>query len=133
VLDIDARADELDPTTQRTLSRIMQEAATNILRYAPAGSPCHYTLVTEKGVARLTVLSPMADRRSSDLSLGWGLRGIRERVELTRGTFLAGPDGGRWRLAVTLPHPEQPRPPAEGLPVAVGASPLPVIGTGSTL
>lgn len=133
VLDIDAAADELDPTTQRTLSRIMQEAATNILRYAPAGSPCHYTLVIEATGVQLTVLSPMADRRSSDLSLGWGLRGIRERVELTRGTFRAGPEGRDWRLAVTLPHPEQPSPAAAGLPAGVGASPRPDIRTSSTL
>jgi signal transduction histidine kinase len=131
VLDIDAAAYDLDPTTQRTLSRIMQEAATNILRYAPAGSPCHYTLVTEDAGVRLTVLSPMADRRSSDLSLGWGLRGIRERVELTRGTFRAGPEGGRWRLAVTLPHPEQPSRAEAGPPAAVGASLVPGIRTGS--
>lgn len=124
VLDIDPAADALDSTTQRTVSRIMQEAATNILRYAPAGSACSFTLVigrTESVVGpdqvgggesgsvtgvRLVIVSALAvSKVRSDLSLGWGLRGIRERVELTSGTFAAGPDHGRWVLAITLPAP----------------------------
>ena len=102
-LEIDPRADELDVTTQRTLARIMQEATTNILRYAPAASVCRYTVAVDDDV-RLSVVSPTAaGERASDLSLGWGLRGVRERVELTRGTFTAGPEEGRWVLSVTLP------------------------------
>lgn len=106
VLDIDPAANALDVTTQRTLSRIMQEAATNILRYAPTGLPCHCALAVGDTGVRLSVASPMASSdRTADLSLGWGLRGIRERVELTAGTFSAGPQGGRWLVDVTLPAP----------------------------
>lgn len=104
VLDIDPDADDLDPTTQRTLGRIMQEATTNILRYTPAGSDCRYELLVGPEGVRLRIDSPLAgDERRSDLSLGWGLRGIRERVELTHGDFTAGPDRGRWVLTVALP------------------------------
>lgn len=109
VLDVDPGADALDPTTQRTLSRILTEAATNILRYAPAGSGWHITLGLDGADATLRVVSPLwgspaaESGRRSDLSLGWGLRGTRERVELTRGTFSAGPEHGQWVLAVSLP------------------------------
>jgi signal transduction histidine kinase len=104
VLSIDPAAAALDSTTQRTLTRIMLEGATNVLRYTPTGSTCHFTLAIGDCGVRLAISSPLAvDVRSSDLSLGWGLRGIRERVELTRGTFTAGPDRGRWLLEVTLP------------------------------
>ena len=106
VLDVDPAADELDTTTQRTLARIIQEAATNILRYTPTGSTCHFTLTVDSQEVRLRIDSPLAAQaQTSDLSLGWGLRGIRERVELTHGTFAAGPAGGSWRLEVTLPAP----------------------------
>ena len=106
ILDIDPAADELDTTTQRTLARIMQEAATNILRYTPTGSTCHFILTVNPQEVRLRTDSPLAAQaQTSDLSLGWGLRGIRERVELTHGTFTAGPAGGSWRLEVTLPAP----------------------------
>jgi len=109
-LSIDPAADALDPTTQRTLSRTMQEAATNILRYAPPGSPCQYTLAIDATGVRLSIVSPLAasDGRS-DLSLGWGLRGIRERVDLTGGTFTAGPSRGSWCLTVSLPAAEESR------------------------
>jgi signal transduction histidine kinase len=113
VMDIDPEADDLDVTTQRTLTRIMQEATTNILRYAPEGSLCRYTVAVEDDGVRLSVVSPVASgERGSDLSLGWGLRGIRERVELTHGTFAAGPShDGRWLLVVSLPvASESPRP-----------------------
>jgi signal transduction histidine kinase len=104
VMDIDQAADALDLTTQRSVARIMQEATTNIVRNAPAGSRCDYTLRVDQVGVRLTIASPMPAREcKSSLSLGWGLRGIRERVELTHGTFAAGPDRGRWVLAVTLP------------------------------
>jgi signal transduction histidine kinase len=104
VLDLDPAADALDATTQRTLNRIMQEAATNILRYSPAGTACHYVLAVDTRQVRLSISSQLAAHESkSDLSLGWGLRGIGERVDLSGGTFKAGPDGGQWTVAVTLP------------------------------
>lgn len=49
-LEIDPLAEDLDVTTQRTLARIMQEATTNILRYAPrarsAATPSRSTTTT---------------------------------------------------------------------------------------
>lgn len=104
VLAIDPVADALEPTTQRTLVRIMQEATTNIVRYAPSKSRCDYTLGVEGPEVILTVASLVAGGRQSDLSLGWGLRGAQERIELTGGTFRAGPEDGRWLLTVTLPN-----------------------------
>jgi signal transduction histidine kinase len=117
VLDVDPAADGLDVTTQRTLTRVMQEAATNILRYAPPGSVCHYTLVIDETGVRLRVVSPrpVGGEHRSDLSLGWGLRGIRERVELTGGTFSAGPDRDDWVLDVHLPSVVD-----SGVPTVVG-------------
>jgi len=122
IVDIDPRAEDLDVTTQRTLARIMQEATTNILRYAPERSLCRYTVAVDDDGVWLSVVSPLATgERRSDLSLGWGLRGIRERVELTGGTFAAGPsDDGRWLLAVSLPLAARPHEPARSLPAYAG-------------
>lgn len=104
VLNVDPNASSLDQTTARTLARIMQEATTNILRYAPTGSSCQLTLGVNDTAAQLTIISQLSPSgRRSDLSLGWGLLGIRERVELTHGTFAAGPDHNRWRVEVSLP------------------------------
>lgn len=105
VMEMDPEADELDVTTMRTLGRTMQEATTNIVRYAPVGSTCRYTLDVAEDRVRLTVVSSLSVReRRSTLSLGWGLRGIAERVELSHGRFTAGPHGGSWLVEVTLPR-----------------------------
>ncbi len=101
---IDPRGDALDPTTRRTLVRIMQEATTNALRYAPAGTRCAFALTVEPGAVRVEVTSALGTGRArSDLSLGWGLRGLRERVDLTGGTFTAGRRGGDWAVGAVLP------------------------------
>ncbi len=105
VITMDPEADELDVTTKRTLGRIMQEATTNIVRYAPAGSVCRFALTVADEQVRLRVSSPLAAReRRSPLSLGWGLRGVAERVELSHGEFDAGPERGSWVVDVALPR-----------------------------
>lgn len=74
-----------------------------MLRYAPSGSTCDIALDVGAAAA-LRVSSELSPtRRRSDLSTGWGLRGLRERVELSRGTFAAGPSDGYWIVEVTLP------------------------------
>ena len=111
VMRLDPAADELDATTQRTLARILQEATTNILRYAAPGSACLYSLTLSEDFIHLQISSALpGDRRKpSDLSLGWGLRGIAERVDLTGGRFHAGPDRDQWVLDAALPR-HQPDP-----------------------
>jgi signal transduction histidine kinase len=127
VLDLNPAAEDLDPTTQRTLNRIMQEAATNILRYAPAGTTCDYRLAVDPRQVRLSISNELPPRQvTSDLSLGWGLRGIRERVDLSGGTFAAGPDGSRWTVSVSLPvvrdAVDDPARPVAGRPAGVSGA-----------
>ncbi len=101
---IDPRVDDLAPITQRTLTRVMQEGVTNILRYARRGSRCLVELRLDDDSVRLTVRNQMPERRrKSQLSLGYGLTGIRERVDLSGGKFRAGPEEGEWVVYVELP------------------------------
>ena len=50
--------------------------------------------------------SGSASKRGSKLSLGFGLAGIRERVDLSGGKFTAGPEEDDWVVTVELPHTE---------------------------
>jgi len=105
-LDIDPAADTLDETSRRTLGRALQEATTNVLRHAAPGSECRIALGVGPRAATLTVTNPVAPSagsRAADLSTGLGLRGLRERVDLTGGTFAAGPSDGVWTTSVGLP------------------------------
>lgn len=100
---IDPAIDDVDAPTAHTLARAIRETGTNALRYAPPGSRCRYDVVVAADRVQLEVRSALGGARRSDLSTGSGLRGLRERVDLSGGTFRAGPVGEVWVVAITLP------------------------------
>lgn len=94
-----------------TIYRVVQEALTNIAKHAPhAGSvtvavgragPGVTVEVTDDGVGATAL------HRAS----GYGLIGMRERIEALGGTLLAGPRTGQagWSVVATLPRLERPK------------------------
>lgn len=89
----------------REAYRIAQEALTNAMRYA---DPPHATVTIDRSGAdlRMTVSNPVRPvngGRPCTRRSGRGLRGIEERVRALGGSMTAGPDTGRWLLAVRLP------------------------------
>lgn len=103
-LDVNNAADLADATTQKTVTRVIREATTNILRYAPELSPCALRLGCDEHTIQLEITNPMPEvaRRSED-STGLGLIGLDERVRITGGTLTAGPAAGQWRVAASVP------------------------------
>ena len=103
-LALTADLELVDATTQRTLARVVREAATNALRYAPGDSPVHIVLGVENATATVRVTSDLAALpRVDPYSTGSGLVGLRERVELTNGRFSAGEVGDHWVVEAQLP------------------------------
>jgi signal transduction histidine kinase len=102
---------EAMPTTVRgTAARILQEAVTNIIKYAPAGSRCRLEVTADEHELRLRVANPLprsssqrTGAHSSEMSSGLGLRGITERVSLLGGHAESGSADGQWVLDVCLP------------------------------
>lgn len=102
---IDPSSDDLPQITRRTLTRAMQESVTNIIRYAEHGGKCLVELKMEETVVRLRVCNELPEnKRESKLSLGYGLAGIQERINLSGGKFTAGPEGNQWVVTVELPN-----------------------------
>lgn len=102
---VDAEADRVDPTTQRTVSRLLREASTNVIRYAPERTPVTLTITTEGDFIEVVVLNAMPDvPRTNVHSTGWGLIGLGERVHITGGEFKAGRHGDHWRVKALLPR-----------------------------
>lgn len=101
--------DELPPTQRGTAARILQEATTNIMKYAPPGSPCCFevTVAHETLVIRIENSLDMTRRSTQrippSLTSGFGLHGIQERVALLNGEANYGPRNGRWVLGVRIP------------------------------
>ncbi|MCY1159352.1 MAG: two-component sensor histidine kinase [Citricoccus sp.] len=100
---------ETMPTTLRgTAARILQEAVTNIIKYAPRGTACRIEVTADERELCLNVTNPLPGRNgsngsASELSSGLGLRGITERVSLLGGRSWSGPEEDQWVLSVCLP------------------------------
>jgi len=105
-LQLDIETVPIGSSLQNTISRLLKETSTNILRYAPQGAECTFSVAAEGPRILVDIRSPLPDTPvKSSLSNGWGLRGLRARIELTGGNLEAGPDDGQWIVRATLPQP----------------------------
>ncbi|MDF1487177.1 sensor histidine kinase [Tessaracoccus caeni] len=106
----DPAVDEADPTTRRTVTRIIREATTNILRYAPEQAHCTLELRADGATVNLSVTSPLPlSTTPYEHSTGLGLVGLEERVRLTGGALTARSVDGMWVVTATLPLVLAPR------------------------
>ena len=93
---------ELPPGADLSAYRIIQEALTNTIKHAGA-TRARLRLDYEPGALAIEVLDDGGGRRRVN-GTGHGLVGMRERVELYRGTLEAGDaPGGGFRVAARLP------------------------------
>ncbi|MER6082326.1 histidine kinase [Streptomyces sp. NPDC001833] len=93
-----------------TVLRIVQESLTNVLRHAGPGARVSITLRFEKDAVRIGVVDDGAGRLTGSRAVtdrgsgGNGLVGMRERVEVSGGTFAAGPRlGAGWQVDAEIP------------------------------
>ncbi|MEU6536934.1 histidine kinase [Streptomyces sp. NPDC047000] len=102
------RVGALDAGVQLTVYRIAQEALTNSLRYAGAGSRVTLTIAAEDTRATVRVqdtgpAGPPGPGGPPPDGEGHGLMGMRERAALYGGTVTAGPaPGGGWTVTAAL-------------------------------
>ncbi len=90
--------DDLAPT----VLRLVQEAATNVRRHGTPDAAVQFVLTDDGHTVRMTVTNTMLHPTVGD---GFGLLGMRERVDALHGNVQAGPVGdGRWQLHVELPR-----------------------------
>ncbi|MGW3183821.1 sensor histidine kinase [Kitasatospora sp. NPDC001119] len=97
----------LPPEIDMSAFRIIQEAVTNVVRHADA-TECRVSIDCQESELTIEVLD--RGRRhpyGRTTGSGFGLVGMRERVDLLHGEFSAGPlpEGG-FRVAARLPVPE---------------------------
>jgi signal transduction histidine kinase len=94
------------PELEEAAFRVVQEALTNVLRHAPGAETAVIVSPRAAGGLALSVTNgpPPHVSAAGDGAPGFGLAGMRERVEMLGGTFEAGPvQGGGFRVAATLP------------------------------
>jgi len=101
-LQISGEAVPLRPGTELTAFRLIQEAVTNALTHAP-GTPVAVEVEYGRSTLDVVVTNPMVGAPQSPGG-GFGLFGMRERVELYGGVLEYGPDEGIWSVHGTLPY-----------------------------
>ncbi|NJP91912.1 sensor histidine kinase [Nonomuraea sp. FMUSA5-5] len=93
-----------------TVYRVVQESLTNVSRHAPEAEAVVVSVTQEEQelVVEVTDDAPPPHRARGRLGGGYGLVGMRERVEALGGRLAAGPrpEGG-WTVHATLPLPER--------------------------
>lgn len=99
-----------DDAFSLTVYRIVQEALTNVLRYAGVGSRAEVTINYGVDTAEITVrdFGRMPGHIVQDqVGSGSGLRGLTERIRMFGGTMMAGNAPGHgWIVQVSLPLPK---------------------------
>ena len=91
--------------TRTTLSRLLRETSTNVIRYGEPGSVCHIEVTTDVGAVEASIVSKVPrKRRSHRDSTGWGLTGLAERIRLTNGLFSVEAHEGEWRVRASMPR-----------------------------
>lgn len=94
----------LPPAVAVAMQRVARESLTNAAKHAP-GAPLQVTLDVRAEALRLEVLDGgVTMQEAADTAVaGFGLAGMRERLELVGGRLAAGPDGGGWRVVAEVP------------------------------
>lgn len=100
---VPAAADAFELTVQRTLSRGIAELVDNQVKHAPVGARCSIEITFNEHQVTLQARNEWPQGAPEPV-LGWGLKGLRERVLLTGGTFAATVNGAGWCVTVAVPH-----------------------------
>jgi signal transduction histidine kinase len=99
------------PEVTTTVCRVVQEALTNVTRHASGAREVTVALAHDRRniTVEVTDDAPPAGSPRFPHSGGYGLVGMRERVEALGGTLNAGPGAGTgWSVLATLPAPGRP-------------------------
>ena len=97
---------ELDgpPEVTSTVYRVVQEALTNIARHAPQAGSVTVRVGRKPRAVTVEITDDAPAPARPHLRAGYGLVGMRERVEALGGTLRAGPRAeAGWSVSATLP------------------------------
>ncbi|WP_125772745.1 sensor histidine kinase [Antribacter gilvus] len=103
-LDVEPSAYDLPDRLAGVVHRVVQESLTNVRRHAPGATQVAVAVRRRGGTVEVMVSDDGRAPRA-DTSPGYGLLGMRERVEGSGGTLEAGPrePGPGWGVRAVLP------------------------------
>ncbi len=112
ILDSDVPAGIDDELTQRqriVAGLIIRESATNILKYAPNNSVANLVIeLLPANLLSITMTNLISETVNQDITGGFGLTNLAQRIESEGGTFQTGSTGSVWMIAATVPASNKP-------------------------
>jgi signal transduction histidine kinase len=103
-IDIDAR---LQVEQETTAYRVVQEALSNVVKHAHA-TKAHVGVAMDDGELRITVADDGRGFEPGATTGGFGLLGMRERIDLAGGSLAIGSNNPGTRVEVSLPVHARP-------------------------
>lgn len=101
IVDDKIRTSWVPPDLAHTIQRLVQEAATNVRRHGDPASRVRFTVANTGATIELTVENHVLHPATG---VGFGIVGMRERVDALGGAFTAGPSpDGQWVVRAALP------------------------------
>ena len=102
--EVDLQIVDIPPELGPTMIRLTREALTNVRKHSPRASTIAIRIEHGPSGIEWTVSDngPLNDARPASTG-GYGLIGMRERVETLGGTFTAGPTATGWVVTARLP------------------------------
>ena len=92
------------PEVTSTVYRIVQESLTNVTQHAPQAGAVSVSVSEEGSLLAVEVTDDAPPSAARYHRRGYGLIGMRERVESLGGTLSAGPrEGSGWTVRATIP------------------------------
>ncbi|MCU1680712.1 MAG: two-component sensor histidine kinase [Amycolatopsis sp.] len=101
-LTVEGEPRELAAAAGTTVVRAVQESLSNTRKYAQSAE-VRVTLMFGQDHVEVTVQDKQGRRPPEPVAAGYGLRGMRERVELLSGELDSGPVEDGWRVHLTVP------------------------------
>jgi signal transduction histidine kinase len=102
-LAVEGRPRPVEGTIGVTIYRVAQEALTNVLKHAGRVSRVDVVLRYRDDAVELVVRDDGRGPRAASDGRGHGLVGMRERVDVHRGTLTAGPWDGGFEVRAVIP------------------------------
>ncbi|MFI6959171.1 sensor histidine kinase [Nocardia sp. NPDC050408] len=103
IVEVEVDDAGVDALRSLTLLRLAQEGVANVVKHAGSGATAQLAITTREDGTVDFVLRDNGTHTGKGSGQGLGLVGLRERVELLGGEFIAGPGDSGWRLDASLP------------------------------
>ncbi|MEU3270108.1 histidine kinase [Saccharomonospora sp. NPDC006951] len=103
--EIDKAITTLDSMRRLAVLRVVQEGLTNVIKHAGRSATARLRVSASPEEVRIEIVDDGAHSTiTSADNAGFGLVGLRERVEVLGGGLLSEPAQGGWRLAAWMPN-----------------------------